>query len=393
MATAPSTNINIPYSAFIEPSTGRPTQAWLAWLMSPNFISINLANAIPVTSGGTGLSTIPTDGQLLIGNGTGYTLNTLGYGAGISVVNGSGTITVANTGVLSFSAGTTGLLPSSVTTGNITLSGTLLAKNGGTGFSSYTIGDLLYADTTTTLAKLPDVAIGNVLLSGGVNAAPTWGKVDLTTHVTGVLPVANGGTNISSYTAGDILYATGATTLTKLAKPSATAMLIMDSAGVPSWKIPRYGAFHDTTAQSAAANTPTAITYNTTDFSNNVSIGAPTSRIVMGTAGLYNIQFSIQFTNSAASLDDAAVWLRVNGTDVPASTSWIATPQKHGGTNGQIIMALNFFYQFNANDYFELIWMTVGGTTSIETIPASAGVPAYPAAPSVILTVSDNIAA
>lgn len=331
MATAPNYNINIPYSAFLDPTTGRPTQAWLLWLMSPNFININLANAVPVASGGTGLATIPTNGQLLIGNGTGYTLNTLGYGAGISVANGSGTITVSNTGVLSWNGGSTGLTPAIATTGNVTLSGTLVAVNGGTGQSSYAIGDILYADSTTTLTKLP--------------------------------------------------------------KPSANAMLTMSSGGVPSWKIPRYGAFHDTTNQTAAANTPTAITYNTTDFSNNVSIGAPTSRVVMATAGLYNIQFSIQFTNSGASLDDAAVWLRVNGTDVPASASWIATPQKHGGTNGQIIMALNFFYQFNANDYFELIWMTVGGTTSIETIAGSAGVPAYPAAPSVILTVSDNIAA
>jgi hypothetical protein len=56
-------------------------------------------------------------------------------------------------------------------------------------------------------------------------------------------------------------------------------------------------------------------------------------------------------------------------------------------------MALNLFYQFAASDYFQLVWMTVAGTTGIETIAASAGTPAYPAAPSVILTVSDNIAA
>jgi hypothetical protein len=57
---------------------------------------------------------------------------------------------------------------------------------------------LLYADTTTTLAKLPDVATGNALISGGVGVAPSWGKIGLTTHVSGVLPVANGGTNASS---------------------------------------------------------------------------------------------------------------------------------------------------------------------------------------------------
>lgn len=205
MATAiPNANINIPYSPFLDENTGRPSQAWLQWLMNPSVISISSGSALGVTSGGTGLSTIPTNGQLLIGNGTGYTLNTLGVGAGISVTNGSGTISVANTGVLSFSAGTTGLTPTSATTGAVTLAGTLKAINGGTGFASYAVGDLLYANTTTTLAKLPDVATGNALISGGVNTAPSWGKIGLTTHVSGILPVANGGTNVATASANTV---------------------------------------------------------------------------------------------------------------------------------------------------------------------------------------------
>jgi hypothetical protein len=75
---------------------------------------------------------------------------------------------------------------------------TVPATAGGTGQTSYAVGDLLYADTTTTLAKLPDVATGNALISGGVSTAPSWGKIGLTTHVSGVLPVANGGTNAST---------------------------------------------------------------------------------------------------------------------------------------------------------------------------------------------------
>jgi len=72
------------------------------------------------------------------------------------------------------------------------------ATAGGTGQTSYAVGDLLYANTTTTLAKLADVATGNALISGGVGVAPSWGKIGLTTHVSGVLPVANGGTNASA---------------------------------------------------------------------------------------------------------------------------------------------------------------------------------------------------
>jgi hypothetical protein len=75
---------------------------------------------------------------------------------------------------------------------------TVPATAGGTGQTSYAVGDLLYADTTTTLAKLADVATGNALISGGVGVAPSWGKIGLTTHVSGILPVANGGTNAST---------------------------------------------------------------------------------------------------------------------------------------------------------------------------------------------------
>jgi len=66
--------------------------------------------------------------------------------------------------------------------------------SGGTGLTSYAVGDLLYADGSASLAKLAAVVTGNVLRSGGVLTAPAWGKVDLATDVTGVLPVANGGT-------------------------------------------------------------------------------------------------------------------------------------------------------------------------------------------------------
>ena len=78
----------------------------------------------------------------------------------------------------------------------------LPATAGGTGQTSYAVGDLLYASTTTALSKLADVATGNALISGGVGVAPSYGKIGLTTHVTGTLPVANGGTGITSFGTG-----------------------------------------------------------------------------------------------------------------------------------------------------------------------------------------------
>ena len=75
------------------------------------------------------------------------------------------------------------------------VTGTLAAANGGTGQSSYTTGDLLYASGSTALSKLADVATGNALISGGTSTAPSWGKIGLTTHISGTLGLANGGTN------------------------------------------------------------------------------------------------------------------------------------------------------------------------------------------------------
>jgi len=78
---------------------------------------------------------------------------------------------------------------------------------------AYTVGDLPYASGASAISMLPDVATGNALLAGGIGIAPLWGKVDLTTTVTGVLPVANGGTGLGTWTTNGILYASAPTTL------------------------------------------------------------------------------------------------------------------------------------------------------------------------------------
>lgn len=93
-------------------------------------------------------------------------------------------------------------LSSLVSVGTITTgvwNGTAIdVARGGTNITSYAVGDILYASGATTLAKLADVATGNALISGGVTTAPAWGKIGLTTHVSGTLPVANGGLGITT---------------------------------------------------------------------------------------------------------------------------------------------------------------------------------------------------
>jgi hypothetical protein len=101
------------------------------------------------------------------------------------LVNGasSGTITVqaqATAGTYNFnlptSAGTSGQpLLSAGGAGSPMTFGGLTAAAGGTGQTSYTVGDLLYASGTTSLAKLADVATGQIIVSGGVAVAPKYG--------------------------------------------------------------------------------------------------------------------------------------------------------------------------------------------------------------------------
>jgi hypothetical protein len=107
---------------------------------------------------------------------------------------------------------------------------------GGTGLGSYAVGDILYASGATVLSKLADVATGNALISGGVTTAPSWGKIGLTTHVSGTLGVGNGGTGLSSYTTGDLIQASGSTTLASLAAVASGNALISGGVGtVSSW--------------------------------------------------------------------------------------------------------------------------------------------------------------
>jgi len=194
------------------------------------------SGTLPVTAGGTAATTFTANG-VLYGNGT--------SALGVTAVGTTGEVLLANTGgaptwgaipttaaVTSFQTSLNGLTPSTATTGVVTLAGTLGPTSGGTGLTSYTTGDIIYASATNTLAALADVATGNALISGGVGVAPLWGKIGLTTHVDGTLPVANGGTGQTTYTDGQLLIgnSTG-NTLTKASLTAGTGISITPGSG------------------------------------------------------------------------------------------------------------------------------------------------------------------
>ena len=149
-----------------------------------------------------------------------------------------------------------------------------------------------------------------------------------------------------------------------------------------------YGAFQDTTDQTAA-NTTTAyaVTLNTTDYSSGVYVSS-SSRINVRNYGVYNIQFSIQFKNTTNDGQDVDIWFRKNGTNVDASNSRFHLPARKGsGDPSHLIAALNFFLELNANDYIEIMWRTTDTGVSIEHFDTSTS-PTRPAVPSAIVTAS-----
>jgi len=274
MATGNETQITPPRVPLTDERTGAVSREWYRWFYSLYTFTGSGTGVLPVTSGGTGLSTIPSNGQLLIGNGTGYSLNTLGTSAGISVTNGLGTIvvantgvlsniagsgisvssatgnvTIANTGVLSFSAGTTGLTPATATTGAVTLAGKLVIANGGTNsISTPTAGAVPYGTGTAYAFTVAGTA-GQVLTSAGASV-PTW-TTPTTGTVTSVaatvpsvlsisgspittsgtlaitysgtaLPVVNGGTGVTTSTGtGNTVLSTSPTFTTSIGSSAA----------------------------------------------------------------------------------------------------------------------------------------------------------------------------
>jgi len=149
-----------------------------------------------------------------------------------------------------------------------------------------------------------------------------------------------------------------------------------------------YGAFQDSTDQ-VAANTTTAyaVTFDTTDFSNGVTL-SNSSRLNVSQSGIYNVQFSIQFTNTTNSSQDVDVWFRKNGTNIDKSNSRFGfAPRKGAGDPFHTIAAINYFVSLSANDYVEIMWRPTDVGVSIEQYPAGTS-PTRPAVPSAIVTLS-----
>ncbi len=149
-----------------------------------------------------------------------------------------------------------------------------------------------------------------------------------------------------------------------------------------------YGAFQDTTDQTAASTTTAyAVALNTTDYSNGIYV-SNTSRINVRNYGIYNIQFSLQYKNTTNDGQDVDIWFKKNGTNVAGSNSRFHMPaRKSTGDPAHLIAAMNFFLEMSAGDYVEVMWRTTDTGVSLEQYPTSSS-PDRPSIPSAIITAS-----
>lgn len=172
----------------------------IATTSTPLFAGLTLTSPLGSASGGTGVDNAgltidlsgATLGYVLTADSSGNaTWEPVSTSGAITTINGdSGSIT-PTTGAVTINGGSTGL--TTLGSGStLSLLGTLLAGFGGTGLSSYAQGDLIYASGATTLVALAKSTSATRYLSNtGTTNNPAWAQVDLSNGVTGNLPVTN----------------------------------------------------------------------------------------------------------------------------------------------------------------------------------------------------------
>jgi hypothetical protein len=145
-----------------------------------------------------------------------------------------------------------------------------------------------------------------------------------------------------------------------------------------------YGAWSDSTDQTGSITAGTAVTYNTQDVSDGITL-ASNSRVTVPNTGKYNLQFSLQFKNIENAQQEVVIWLKVNGLDLANSATIYTIPaRKNASIFGYNVGALTFLLDLTANDYVEVFWLPSIATLTMEHLPASVS-PAYPAVPSAIV--------
>jgi len=142
---------------------------------------------------------------------------------------------------------------------------------------------------------------------------------------------------------------------------------------------------------AAAIDIAYALTLDTAEFPGDISI-VSSSRITFASGGAYVLSFSIQLESTSNSTEHVDIWLRKNGTDIPASNSRFGIPaRKSASIPAAMIATTPLTITVAANDYVQIMWCVSNTAVSIKYYPAvaySAGAhPDIPATPSAIVGV------
>lgn len=212
------------------------------------------------------------------------------------------------------------------------------------------------------------------------------GATTLTTGITNVstTPIVVADTSGFALTAGAIIIGTEIITYTG---KTATSFTGITRGAYGSTKAAHIAGVAVTEAQNLASPTvATALTLLQTTTSNGVSIDATDkTKIVFATAGIYNIQFSVQMLTYDGTIDNVTLWWRLNGVDIPYSAGVATVPAIHGGVAGTAIISWNLVQPVNAGDYIQLLFASDTGNTVCATYAAGTS-PVHPVSPSVIVT-------
>ena len=346
--------------------------------------TINISNTA-VTAGSYGLAgSVPTIAINAQGQITSASNTAIAIAAGAV----SGLATSATTDTTNAANITSGTLPSGRLSGSytgVTGVGTLTAGTwtataigavyGGTGISSYAVGDILYADTTTSLAKLADVAVGNALISGGVASAPSYGKIGLATHVSGTLPVANGGTGATTSTgSGAVVLDTSPTLITPALGTPTSGNFSTGTFTFPTFNQNTSGTAAGLSATLAVASGGTGVT-TSTGTGNVVLSTSPTlvtpalGTPVSGDFSTGTFTFPTFNQNTSGTAAGLSATLAISSGGTGATTLAGASIATYTGTETLTNKTLT---NPTVTDYVESV-VAIGTVTSASTIALTSG--------------------